>query len=104
MYATEETVATDDSCFNNGQDDAVAGARIFYEDDPRNKAIRPPQTLEQADENIGLKLESDSKYVINTVTKHKKKWEDQGYIGVANKKTTPGDCRHPEVEETENRD
>jgi ribonuclease HI len=101
-FALQEIVATDGSCFNNGHDDAVAGAGIYFvEDDPRNQAIRLPPTLEQSnqtaemtavkevvrtlDEDTDVKIESDSKYVINALTKNKKKWEDQGYIGIANK-------------------
>ncbi|KAJ7775250.1 hypothetical protein B0H14DRAFT_2160452, partial [Mycena olivaceomarginata] len=33
-----------------------------------------------------LRLESDSRYALNVVTKNRKKWEDRGYIGVTNKK------------------
>jgi hypothetical protein len=47
--AAEEIVATDGSCFNNGQDDAAAGAGVFYEQgDDRNEAIRLPEVLEQS--------------------------------------------------------
>ncbi|KAJ7429204.1 hypothetical protein B0H11DRAFT_1641344, partial [Mycena galericulata] len=54
-YATEETVATDGSCLNNGQDDASAGAGIYFEaDDPRNKAIKLPQTLDQSNQTAEL--------------------------------------------------
>jgi hypothetical protein len=102
-FAVEETVATDGSCFKNGCDDANAGAGIFYEEeDPRNQAIRLPETLEQSNQSAemvalkeavqnanadaDLRIESDSKYVINAVTKNRQKMEDQGYIGVANKR------------------
>jgi ribonuclease HI len=92
-FATEEYVATDGSCFNNGQDNAIAGAGIFYEDDDeRNEAIRLPKTLEQSNQtaemvavkeaarnagDVHLRLESDSRYALNAVTKNRKKWEDQ---------------------------
>ncbi|KAJ7321321.1 hypothetical protein DFH08DRAFT_1033933 [Mycena albidolilacea] len=39
--------------------------------------------------DVHLKIESDSKYALDAVTKNRKnrkKWEDQGYIGVSNKK------------------
>ncbi|KAJ7133770.1 ribonuclease H-like domain-containing protein [Mycena crocata] len=98
----EEIIATDGSCFNNGQDNAIAGAGIFFEeDDPRNRVIRLPEEIEQSnqtaevvavkeavqdfDDDTDLKIESDSKHAINAVTKNMKKWEDRGYIGVANK-------------------
>ncbi|KAJ7328386.1 hypothetical protein DFH08DRAFT_709582 [Mycena albidolilacea] len=43
------------------------------------------EAVRNADENADIKIESDSKYVINALTKNRKKREDQGYIGVANK-------------------
>ncbi|KAJ7857961.1 hypothetical protein B0H14DRAFT_3085152 [Mycena olivaceomarginata] len=36
--------------------------------------------------DVRLKIESDSKYALDAVTKNRKKWEDQGYIEVPNKK------------------
>jgi ribonuclease HI len=101
-FAAEEIVVTDGSCFNNGQDDAAAGAGVFYEEgDDRKEAIKLPEVLEQSNQtaemvamkevvrkagDMHLKIESDSKYTLDAVTKNRKKWEDQGYIGVSNKK------------------
>jgi ribonuclease HI len=90
------------SCFKNGYEDAIAGAGVFYgEDNPKNQAIRLLATLEQtnqtaemvamkeavkgAGENADVRIESNSKYTINAVTKDRQKREDQGYIGVANR-------------------
>jgi ribonuclease HI len=101
-FAAKEIVATDGSCFYNGQDDATAGAGVFYEEgDDRNEAIRLSEVLEQSNQttemvamkeavqkagDVHLQSESDSKYALDAVTKNRKKWEDQGYIGVSNKK------------------
>ncbi|KAJ7673854.1 hypothetical protein DFH06DRAFT_1445365 [Mycena polygramma] len=43
------------------------------------------EAVRNAGEDVHLRIESDSKYVINAVTKNRQKTEDQGYIGVANK-------------------
>ncbi|KAJ7846739.1 ribonuclease H-like domain-containing protein [Mycena olivaceomarginata] len=105
-FAAEEIVATDGSCFNNGQDDAAAGAGVFYkEGDDRNEAIRLPEVLEQSNQTAEIvamkeavqkagdvhlkKIENDSEYALDAVSKNRKnrkKWEDQRYIGVSNKK------------------
>jgi hypothetical protein len=54
-FAAEETVPTDGSCFNNSQDDAAAGARVFYEEgDDRNEAIRLPEGLEQSNQTAEM--------------------------------------------------
>lgn len=51
----EEIAATDGSCFNNGQDNASAGAGIFYEDqDPRNRAIKIPPTIIQSNQTAEM--------------------------------------------------
>ncbi|KAF5376091.1 hypothetical protein D9615_007753 [Tricholomella constricta] len=95
------TIATDGSCFNNGDDNAYAGAGIFYsENHPRNMSLRVPETfvqsnqtaelfalkaaVETADDDTALNLELDSKYVIDQVTKNLTKNEDSGYIGSSN--------------------
>ena len=98
----EETeVWTDGSCNNNGSSSAVAGSGIWFgEGDRRNIATRVPGATQsnQAGEIYAiavaaakvppfapLHIVSDSKYAINGLTKHLQKWEDQGWIGVANK-------------------
>ncbi|KAK7018665.1 hypothetical protein VNI00_018351, partial [Paramarasmius palmivorus] len=93
-------VYTDGSCTNNGGNNAEAGAGIFVNDtDYRNRAIKVPRELEPSNQvgellavkevaetfpPLDLNIMSDSKYVIEGITKHLKKWEDSGYIGVEN--------------------
>ncbi|KAL0063480.1 hypothetical protein AAF712_009573 [Marasmius tenuissimus] len=93
-------IYTDGSCTDNGLPKAKAGAGIFIsEDNPRNRAIRIPQELNpsnQVGEILAVKeatgtvgpndvtIYSDSKFVVEGLTKHIKKWEDRGYIGIEN--------------------
>jgi ribonuclease HI len=95
------TVYTDGSCRNNGEETAQAGSGIWYgENDPRNKALRVPGQMQsnQAGElyailhvvkttpqEEALLIKTDSKYVINGLTRHLQQWENNGWIGVANK-------------------
>ncbi|KAF5373439.1 hypothetical protein D9615_009490 [Tricholomella constricta] len=98
-------VATDGSCFNNGSDDAYAGAGVFYDpEDERNIKIKVPkkftqsnqtaellalkEAAEKAPANGRLHLELDSKYAIQNVTKNLKKNEDEGYINTSNEELT----------------
>ncbi|KAL4255512.1 hypothetical protein AB1N83_014246 [Pleurotus pulmonarius] len=96
-------VATDGSCLEASTTTASAGAGIFYGmNDARNMAIRVPRHWAQtnqtgemtavlkavANNNIGhvnLQIESDSRYAINTLTKHLGNLEDTGYIGKSDK-------------------
>lgn len=49
------TVYTDGSCENNGQEDARAGAGIWYgPDDERNKALRVPKNMPQTNQTAEL--------------------------------------------------
>ncbi|KAG6894619.1 hypothetical protein C0992_005383, partial [Termitomyces sp. T32_za158] len=94
-------LATDGSCTNNGDDDAKAGAGVFYETNSRlNMSVRVPSHLTQSNQSgellalkeaveaapaeSNLKIDLDSKYVIERVTKHLDKDEDSGYIGTQN--------------------
>ncbi|KAJ6482317.1 ribonuclease H-like domain-containing protein [Mycena vitilis] len=43
------------------------------------------EVVRNLDDDINIKIETDSKYVINALTKNRKKWEGQGYIGVTNR-------------------
>ena len=95
------TIYTDGSCLNNGQENAQAGSGIWYEHNhPLNKALRVPgknqtnqagelyavmQAIKSTPLNTPVLIKSDSKYVINGLTKHLQKWEDRGWIGIANK-------------------
>jgi ribonuclease HI len=100
---TTSVLATDGACDNNGLANAIAGSGVFYDgDDPRNLSLRVPReylqsnptgeilaaerTLAKADKDVNLKMELDSKYVINALTKNLRSNEDAGYIGVSNKK------------------
>ncbi|KAF5335926.1 hypothetical protein D9758_018330 [Tetrapyrgos nigripes] len=103
---TEITVATDGSCTSNSQEDAKAGAGVFYgHRDPANQSIRLPKQVgnvriiqsNQAAELVAamqvtkpvsktahVNLETDSRYVISHLTKGLRKMEDRGYIDVNN--------------------
>ncbi|KAG6887242.1 hypothetical protein C0992_013194, partial [Termitomyces sp. T32_za158] len=94
-------LATDGSCVKNGDDDAIAGAGVFYENgSDLNLSMRVPthftqsnqtgellalkEAAEAAPGNANLRIELDSRYVIDRVTKNLKKDEDSRYIGVQN--------------------
>ncbi|KAJ3714409.1 hypothetical protein C8R42DRAFT_632817, partial [Lentinula raphanica] len=99
--AEESIVYTDGSCINNGNEDARAGAGIFCpSNEDLNWAIRLPEGIPQTNQsgeilsimeaaktvqiNSNLRIFSDSKTSIEGLTKHRQKWEDAGFIGVAN--------------------
>ncbi|KAF5376294.1 hypothetical protein D9615_008538 [Tricholomella constricta] len=90
-------VATDGSCFDNGLENANAGAGIFYsQDGTDNLSIKVPQNYTQSNQTaeiLALKeaierappegrlhIELDSKYVIQNVTSRLQRNEDEGYI------------------------
>ncbi|GLB44704.1 putative RNA-DNA hybrid ribonuclease activity [Lyophyllum shimeji] len=94
-------VATDGSCTRNGEENAVAGAGVFCEKaHPLNSCTKVPVELLQSNQtaelfalkvavedtptDMELGIEMDSEYTKNQVTRHLKKNEDEGYIGVAN--------------------
>ncbi|KAF5367240.1 hypothetical protein D9615_010668 [Tricholomella constricta] len=94
-------VATDGSCRNNGQENACAGAGVFYaQDDERNMSIKVPneyrqsnqtaemlalkEIAETADQEGRLYLELDSKYVIQNISSRLLKNENDGYITTPN--------------------
>ncbi|KAF9004848.1 hypothetical protein BDZ89DRAFT_1049389 [Hymenopellis radicata] len=99
----QQTVYTDGGCNNNGDDNAVASAGIWFgQDDPRNESLRLPEALEKpsnqlgeitgasrasviADETEDLTMLSDSMTMINAITDHLQKNEDNGWIGVADR-------------------
>ncbi|KAJ7679447.1 ribonuclease H-like protein [Mycena polygramma] len=89
-------VYTDGSATNNGRVDARAGSGAFYgQDDHRNLAIRVPEELKQSNnvaeilavketvesnpKDIPLRIKSDSKLVIDGLTKNLQRWEDEGF-------------------------
>ena len=92
----EVTVYTDGACINNGDENAATGFRIWYRDqDPRNKSMRVP-ILNQSNQTgellavltavrehppqDNLLIVTDSKYVIDGLTKNLKKWEERNWI------------------------
>ena len=94
-------IATDGSAHNVGTTEAQAGAGIsYYAGNPRNRFLHLPPALSQTnqtaeliaikctvDDNEGILnicIKSDSKYVINALTKNLTQHKDQGYIGLAN--------------------
>jgi ribonuclease HI/exonuclease III len=95
------TVYTDGSCKDNGYENARAGSGIWYGyDNPRNKALRLPgseqsnqrgelyailQVIKETPAQSPLLIKTDSKYVIKGLTRNLNKWEDTGWIGIANK-------------------
>ena len=96
------TIYTDGACYNNGKENARCGSGVWLSpDNPQNQALRVPgdDQSNQAGEIVAiilaaskvpaswpLRIVTDSKYVINGLTKHLKEWEDHGWIGIKNKK------------------
>ena len=94
-------IYTDGSCLNNGKANTSCGAGIWLGlNHPMNKAIKVPGATQsnQAGEIAAvvvalqsvppvtpLEIISDSRYVINSLTKHLTSWEDTGWINIQNK-------------------
>jgi ribonuclease HI len=81
----------------NGKANATCGSRIWYGPDHRsNKALRIPGPAQSnqvgklaavivaAETTPNFSIVTDSKYVIEGLTKHLPVWEDRGWIGIAN--------------------
>lgn len=101
-WEPKEQVWTDGSCLNQGTDEAKTGAGVFFgPDSNKNMAIRVPG--ESQSNNIGelvgvikaievvtpftpLDIITDSKHVMDRVTTNLTSWEENGWIGVENKK------------------
>ncbi|OJT09006.1 Ribonuclease H1 [Trametes pubescens] len=99
VAAEEVTVYTDGSCTGNGQTNAVAGSGVWFgPQDPRNMAERVPGadvtnqtaemhavvlTLDVVPPFAPLHIVSDSKFVVDGLTLHAPRWEEKGWIGVA---------------------
>lgn len=100
VVGEEVEVYTDGSCIGNGTAAAAAGSGAWFgHEDERNEGARVPydaqsnQTGEvyaillaerQVPPFVPLHLVSDSKYVVDGLTTHLAKWEERGWIGVAN--------------------
>ncbi|KAF9790306.1 ribonuclease H-like domain-containing protein [Thelephora terrestris] len=94
------TVYTDGSCINNRETTAQAGCGVWYSaNDPRNIGFRVPSLLQsnQTGElftvlhvlqttppppppDQAITIKTDSKYVINGLTKNLEKWEDHRWM------------------------
>jgi len=101
INARETIVFTDGACINNGKENARAGSGVWYGDnDPRNLSVRVA-LQEQSNQtgeliaallairnqppNENLRIMSDSKYLVDGLTKHVKNWEDKGWMNVKHK-------------------
>ena len=94
------TAYTDGACLENGTANVAAGSGVWYGmNDPRNICARVTQAtqsnqtseltavllaIKNHDPSENLRLVSDSKYVIEGLTKHVRKWEQKGWSGIAN--------------------
>jgi ribonuclease HI len=97
----EITVYTDGSCLNNGKQNAKCGSGVWLEEGSQhNRALRIPgpnqsnqvgeiaavvAALEKLPNYTPLIIKTDSRYMIDGLTIHLKKWEDRGWIGIKNK-------------------
>ena len=96
------TVYTDGSSINNGKSNAKCGSGVWFEEgSEHNMALKVPgseqsnqigeiaavvATLEKVPNFVPLTVKTDSKYVIEGLTKHLRNWENQGWIGIKNRK------------------
>ena len=96
----EETIAayTDGSCMNNGKANAQSGAGIWIsEGHPGNRAIKIDgishsnqsgeliavlAILLDAPNYAPVQIRTDSRFVIDGLTKHLRDWEDRGWLGI----------------------
>jgi ribonuclease HI len=93
-------VYTDGSCSKTEQGQIQAGSGVWFGvDDPRNKAYRVPghlqtnqiaelyaglQVIKNTPSNVPLLIKTDSKYLLESMTKNSQKWEDKGWLGITN--------------------
>lgn len=96
----EMRVYTDGACMNNGKRNAKCGSGVWIEGEHiLNRALKVPG--ERQSNQVGeiaaviaaaealpnyckLTIVTDSRYVIEGLTKHLKEWEDKGWIGIKN--------------------
>ncbi|ETW82840.1 ribonuclease H [Heterobasidion irregulare TC 32-1] len=92
------TAFTDGSCIINGKANAQSGAGIWIsEGHPKNQAIKIANmshsnqsgelvavlaTLIDAPNYALVQIQTDSRFVIDGLTKHLKDWEDRGWLGM----------------------
>ncbi|OJT09202.1 LINE-1 retrotransposable element ORF2 protein [Trametes pubescens] len=100
VVCEEVEVYTDGSCIGNGTAAAIAGSGAWFgRNDHRNVGTRVPYDAQSnqsaevyavilAEQRVApfapLHLVSDSKYVVDGLTTHLRKWEERGWIGVTN--------------------
>ncbi|KAF5388098.1 hypothetical protein D9615_000306 [Tricholomella constricta] len=97
----ELRATTDGSCFNNGYDNAFAGAGVYYSPEHQgNLSVKVPakytqsnqtaellalkEAAEKAPQEARLHLELDSKYVIQKVSTRLRRIENEGFIDTKN--------------------
>ena len=96
----EMKVYTDGSCENNGKLNAESGSGVWIEEDhPLNRALKNggPKQSNQVGELVAviaavgilpnyckLTIVTDSRYVIEGLTEHLQKWENDGWVGIEN--------------------
>ena len=94
------TVYTDGACFNNGKENAICGSGVWISpNSPYNASLRIPGVNQsnqigeiaaviQAATTIPtfwpMTIVTDSKYIIEGMTKHLADWENEGWIEVKN--------------------
>jgi ribonuclease HI len=94
------TIFTDSSCINNGKDNTKSGCGIWIEENhPKNKPFRIPGqkhsnqiaeitaillAAQQIEPYIPITFVTNSRYAIESLTKHLPHWEDAGWIDIAN--------------------
>lgn len=112
-------IYTDGSCLDNGKPTARAGVGVYFgENDPRNisekftdgkpsnqraevkAAIR---ALETVDEGQKVTIKTDSKYLINAMTKWRQTWEKNGWLTSTKEPVLNTDLFHALIEIIEGR-
>ncbi|PBK69093.1 ribonuclease H-like protein [Armillaria solidipes] len=109
----EDVAYTDGSAIDNGSENARAGSGVWYSDNgPRNIALRVKgaeqtnntgevravlQRAIDANPYIPIHTKADSTYTIDGLCIHLRKWEDNGWIGIPNRRllqATAAKLRH----------
>jgi len=95
-------VYTDGACINNSKKNTHCRSRVWFaQGDPRNRALRIPRNaqsnqvgkiaaviavMEIVPPYQSVRICTDSKYIIDSLTTHLETWEDNGWIGIKNAK------------------
>ncbi len=94
------TVYTNRACINNRKENAKCRARVWFgQNDPRNCSLKVPgkdqsnqvgeiaaiiMAIQNTPNFCPLEIVSDFRYIIEGLTKHLPKWEDQGWTEIKN--------------------